>query len=150
MYDPKIFQVLFDLARVKPSVLQNRWHTSTGHDVSLLPMLSPVLSPNAFPASLTPGETAQGVTYQPFWTLTGNPRLLKSRPVVDVAEKQGITPEQVLYAFVHQGMGIAGLSACVLSGTTDETHMKEAVAAAESPEWPEGDLVAVRRQIYGE
>ena len=36
VYDPQIFSVLFEKARIKPYVLQNRWHASTGHDLSLI------------------------------------------------------------------------------------------------------------------
>ena len=149
VYDPTIFGTLFQLARIKPSILQNRWHHSTGHDVSLLSMLSPVLSPNTFP---TPpdGVSPIGVTYQPFWTLTGNTRLRQSAVVAEIASKYALTPEQVVYAFVHQGMGIPGLTACVLSGTTNEDHMREAIAATELEPWPEADIVALRREVYGE
>ena len=71
VYDPRIWNALRSLSnRIKPQVLQNRWHHATGHDVSILPTLSSVLSPNEFPLRQD-GSQQEGVRYQPFWTLTG-------------------------------------------------------------------------------
>lgn len=146
--------MLFERARIKPYVLQNRWHSSTGHDVSLLALLSPILSPNTFPPpSDVDGEQPRGVTYQPFWTLTGNQKLLQSDAVALVSAQRSLTPAQVVYAFVSQGLGLPGLAACVLSGTTDSQHMREAVAAvraAEADPWDEAELASLRQEVYGE
>lgn len=151
VYDPHIFSVLFEKARIKPYVLQNRWHASTGHDVSLLAQLSPVLSPNMYPLSLDSiVDAPRGVTYQPFWTLTGNQRLLQSESVARLSSRKGLTPAQVVYAFVSQGMGLLGLSTCVLSGTKDPAHMKEAVEAVQCEPWDDEELASIRRDVYGE
>ncbi|WFD35849.1 hypothetical protein MCUN1_002717 [Malassezia cuniculi] len=149
VYSPEIFSALYGLARIKPSVLQNRWHSSTGHDVSLLSLLSPSLSPNTFP-TYADGSTPRGIVYQPFWTLTGNPALLRSESVVKMCIKHDLTPAQVVYAYVHQGLGIAGLTGCVLTGTSDENHMREAVAATQLEPWSEEDISMVRQEVYGE
>ncbi|WFD00402.1 hypothetical protein MYAM1_003151 [Malassezia yamatoensis] len=151
VYDPEIFQALFQHARIKPSIVQNRWHSTTGHDVSLLSLFSPQMSPNAFPyAADVNSDDPKGVVYQPFWTLTGNQRLLDSDAVAVLAIKYHITPAQVLYAFVHQGFGLPGLQTCVLSGTTDEKHMREAVQAVNLTPWAEDDLTVLRSEVYGE
>ena len=149
VYSPEIFSALYSMARIKPTILQNRWHSSTGHDVSLLSQLSPSLSPNTFPTRAD-GTTSRGITYQPFWTLTGNPALLRSQSVVEMCIKYDLTPAQVVYAFVHQGMGISGLSCSVLSGTTEERHMHEAIAATQLEAWSEEDIGMIRQEIYGE
>ncbi|WFD04685.1 hypothetical protein MVES1_000008 [Malassezia vespertilionis] len=149
VYDPEIYQALFQAARIKPSILQNRWHHSTGHDVSLLSLLSPLLSPNDFPL-LDGALQPRGITYQPFWTLTGNTRLLESTPVAIMASKYNLTPSQVVYAFVHQGLGLPGLCTCVLSGTKNEEHMREAVQAVDSPPWTKDELASLRIEVYGE
>lgn len=142
---------MFEKARIKPSILQNRWHSSTGHDVSLLSQLSPVLSPNTFPPSAHFDEDGpRGVTYQPFWTLTGNPRLLQSDAVAALSVEKSLTPAQVVYAFVSQGMGLPGLATCVLSGTQNEEHMKEAVDAVHLPSWTDDQLASIRKEVYGE
>ncbi|WFD32424.1 hypothetical protein MSPP1_003471 [Malassezia sp. CBS 17886] len=151
VYDPEIFQALFKLAKIKPGILQNRWHGSTGHDVSLLALLSPALSPNLFPAPPEPfEEDTRGIVYQPFWILTGNARLLQSHAVAQISAARKLTPEQVVYAFISQGLGIRGLPTCVLSGTTDERHMREAVEAVRSPPWSDEEIATVRREVYGE
>ncbi|KAJ9107539.1 hypothetical protein QFC21_000997 [Naganishia friedmannii] len=56
-----------------------------------------------------------------FWTLSGNPGLLKSPPVLQFAKRHGMTVEQILFKFC-QSIGITPLS-----GTTNEQHMKEDV-----------------------
>jgi hypothetical protein len=35
------------------------------------------------------------ITYQSFWTLTANPDAVNSRVVRQIAQKRGVTPEQV-------------------------------------------------------
>lgn len=149
VYSPEIFSALYNMARVKPSILQNRWHSSTGHDVSLLSLLTPSLAPNTYPTR-SDGSVPRGIIYQPFWTLTGNPTLLRSESVVKMCIKHDLTPAQVVYAFVHQSLGIPGLPACVLSGTTNEQHMREAVSATQIEPWSEEDVALIRQEIYGE
>lgn len=148
VYDPDIFQAIARTTRIPPKVVQNRWHYTTGHDVALLSLLSPTLSPNSYEK----GE--KGVVYQPFWSLTGNPNLLSSVEVQNLAIEKGWTPQQVVYAFLASGMNIPGLRVTVLSGTTNEQHMEEAVAAVEAAgkdgTWKDGELDVIRRVVYGE
>lgn len=198
VHDPRIWALLRTPSispRVRPTVLQNRWHASTGHDVSILPSLSPSLSPNDYPYSTrhgspspspspnpglgTEGEErdalsvpsdAQGVRYQPFWLLTGNPRLLESTPVLTCAAERGMTPEQVVYRFAAQGFGLPGLAVTVLCGATNPVHVAQAVDAVTGPplqlagaplpglegvqrhahpDLDDDTLEAIRREVYG-
>ncbi|SAM85458.1 uncharacterized protein UBRO_07283 [Ustilago bromivora] len=148
VYNPDIFQAIARTTRIPPSVVQNRWHYTTGHDVALLSLLSPTLSPNSY----TKGE--KGVVYQPFWSLTGNPNLLSSVEVQNLAIEKGWTPQQVVYGFLASGMNIPGLRVTVLSGATNEQHMEEAVraveAAAKEGTWKDGELDVIRKVVYGE
>jgi diketogulonate reductase-like aldo/keto reductase len=67
--------------------------------------------------------------YQSFWTLSGNPNILKSRVLQNVAERIGATAEGTFYRFcVQEGI-------TVLDGTTSERHMQE-------------DLAVVREEKY--
>lgn len=153
VYDPDIFQAIVRTSTIRPRVLQNRWHYSTGHDVALLSLLSPAPS-NAH--AVQPAD----VVYQPFWSLTGNPNLLASVEVQDIAINRGWTPQQVVYSFLASGMNIPGLNVTVLSGTSNEEHMiqaVQAVAAASDPANPDAqpelkpyDLDRIRRVVYGE
>lgn len=149
VYDPDIFQAVARTTRIPPRIVQNRWHYTTGHDVALLSLLSPVLSPNDYSNGKAPG-----VVYQPFWSLTGNPNLLSSVEVQDLAIRNGWTAQQVVYAFLASGMNIPGLNVTVLSGTTNEDHMAQAVsavqAAANPNTWRPGDLDRIRTRVYGE
>ena len=128
--------------------MQNRWHYTTGHDVALLSLLSPQLSPND-----TNGK-GEPVIYQPFWSLTGNSNLLSSVEVQDLAIQKGWTPQQTVYAFLASGMNIPGLTVTVLSGTTNEDHMLEAVKAVEAAgkpgTWKPEELDKIRKVVYGE
>ncbi|KAN0064257.1 hypothetical protein ACQY0O_003424 [Thecaphora frezii] len=149
-YDPQLLLPLLTHP-TPPMILQNRYHHSTGHDVSLLPLLSPVLSPNLHPLPPS-GEPPLGTIYQPFWTLTGNPTLLASPPVQALARKYNRTPQQIVYQFVAQGLGLRGLNTTVLCGSTREAHLLQAVEAVhdvDSTPWSEQELDDVRREVYG-
>ncbi|UZJ55285.1 hypothetical protein CBS101457_004605 [Exobasidium rhododendri] len=156
VYDARIFNALRSAAkRVGPKFIQNRWHHTSGHDVSLLSMLSPVLSPNDFPlldpANPSTSSNEAGITYQPFWTLTGNPMLLKSEAVQIVAVNHDWTTEQVVYRFCAQNFGIPGLQVTVLCGTTDDNHMTEAVEAVMGEEMLSiHEVESIRKVVYGE
>jgi diketogulonate reductase-like aldo/keto reductase len=97
-----VLQAIFDSCKVKPSVVQNRFYPQTRHDVPL----------RAFCRE-------HRITYQSFWTLTGNPVLLKSKPVVMLSRAVGVSPQVALYALAID----AGIE--VLNGTTSAEHMRE-------------------------
>jgi len=105
-YELHAFEQLFNDASVKPTVLQNRFYQDSGYDVELREFC-----------------LRNNVTYQSFWTLTGNPHLLKSKAVQAPARRLGATCPQVLFRFV------SGLGVVPLTGTTDEEHMLQDLAA---------------------
>lgn len=107
-YDPHLLSTLFEAARVKPAVLQNRFYRETGYDREL----------RAF-------CRRHGVAYQSFWTLTANPHLLGHRDVVTLAHRYARTPEQILFRLLTQ-LGITPLC-----GTQSELHMQQALAIFE-------------------
>jgi len=98
-------QALWGAARVKPTVVQNRFHAETHYDRELREFCR-----------------AQQISYQSFWTLTANPHLLAHATVAGLASLWGRTPEQVLFRFLTQN-GIVPLS-----GTRSEQHMREDLA----------------------
>lgn len=155
VYDARILAALKNAAkRVGPRIVQNRWHHTSGHDISLLSSFSPSLSPNDFPLagpSNTSESSPSGITYQPFWTLTGNPRLLGSDAVQIVASNHKWTAQQVVYRFVAQHFGINGLKTTVLCGTTDKKHMAEVVKAVQGQEeLNTEEIESIRKVVYGE
>jgi diketogulonate reductase-like aldo/keto reductase len=91
---------------INPSVVQNRFYQATRWDVPLRGFCRD-----------------EGIVFQSFWTLTGNPGLMKSKVVTEMAEtlkEAGITDEKAvaLYSLV---LGLEGTS--VLNGTTNEERM---------------------------
>ena len=58
-----------------------------------------------------------------FWTLTGSPSLLSHPATASFAKENKCTLPQAVYRFA-QSLGITPLS-----GTTDETHMREDLVA---------------------
>jgi diketogulonate reductase-like aldo/keto reductase len=95
-----IFSALYDAATVKPHVVQNRFYPDTNYDVALRDYCR-----------------QKGIVYQSFWTLTGNPRLLKADCVKTLAEASNVTHQIALYALV------ATLDVVVLNGTTNPDRM---------------------------
>ncbi|KAI1471584.1 Aldo/keto reductase [Daldinia caldariorum] len=87
---------------VRPACVQNRFYPSTGWEVDLRGYCR-----------------EKGITFQAFWTLSGNPRLLTSRSVHELAASANVEPPVALYALV---LGLEGIS--ILDGTNNEAHMK--------------------------
>lgn len=96
-----ILRDLWLRAKVKPAVVQNRFYPDTYHDVELREYCR-----------------LSGIMYQSFWTLTGNPVLLKSKPVAALAEATNVGLPIALYALVMD-QGIV-----VLNGSTSTEHMR--------------------------
>lgn len=130
-----ILEHLYEAATVKPAVVQNRFYDDTDHDVDLRRFCR-----------------ERGIVYQSFWTLTGNPRLLKSQTVATLAVEVGVSPAEALYALVLSLEGIV-----VLDGTTSEEHMTPDLAVvtkmnawAEKEETRWNELCSEFRAMIGE
>jgi diketogulonate reductase-like aldo/keto reductase len=95
-------EALWDSARIKPAVVQNRFHADTGYDREI----------QAF-------CRGHGVIYQSFWTLTANPHLLTHPTVTSLAAKHRRTPAQILFRYLTQTEVVP------LTGTRTATHMRE-------------------------
>jgi diketogulonate reductase-like aldo/keto reductase len=98
-------EALFDSARYKPAVVQNRFYADTGYDREI----------RAFCRQ-------RGIIYQCFWTLTANPQVLAHRTVRDLTAKHGRTPAQILFRYLTQNDIVP------LTGTRSEIHMREDLA----------------------
>ena len=93
---------LYDSARYKPAVVQNRFYAETGYDRMI----------RAFCRQ-------RGIIYQSFWTLTANPQVLAHRTVREMASRHGRTPPQILFRYLTQNDIVP------LTGTRSEIHMRE-------------------------
>jgi diketogulonate reductase-like aldo/keto reductase len=98
-------ETLFDSARYKPAVVQNRFYADTGYDREI----------RAFCRQ-------RGIIYQCFWTLTANPQVLAHRTVRELATKHRRTPAQILFRYLTQNDIVP------LTGTRSEIHMCEDLA----------------------
>lgn len=101
-YDLDVLEALHRSARVKPVVVQNRFHAATGYDVDIRSFCR-----------------HHGIVYESFWTLTANPRVLADRQMVALAARYERTPAQVLFRYLTQE-GVVPLT-----GTRSENHMRE-------------------------
>lgn len=103
---------------IKPSVVQNRFYADTRYEVQLRRFCR-----------------EQGIVFQSFWTLTGNPGLLKSEPVKELAKAVGVSVQVALYALV---VGLERMT--VLDGTTNEGRMVEDLEGLKRVgRWVEGE-----------
>lgn len=113
-----LLKALYEAATIKPSVVQNRFYLATRFDVPLRQFCR-----------------EKGIVYQSFWTLTGNPGLLQSKPVDALSKEIGAEREQALYLLV---LGLERI--VVLNGTTREDTMRADLMALKNfQQWLDKD-----------
>ncbi len=98
---------LIEQAEIRPAVVQNRCYASQGWNRAVRELC----------------RTSE-IMYQGFSLLTANPSVLSHPKVQDISKRLGRTPAQVVYRFSIQ------IGTIPLTGTTDRTHMLEALDAA--------------------
>jgi len=104
-YQTERLQDLYQWARIKPAVVQNRFYAQTGYDRDIRDFCR-----------------RHGMLYQSFWTLTANPALLAHGTVQSLVQRYQRSPAQIFYRYLTQ-IGIIPLI-----GTTSASHMKEDLA----------------------
>jgi diketogulonate reductase-like aldo/keto reductase len=107
-YQLKQFRSMYEAARIKPTILQNRFYADTGYDRDLRKFCRD-----------------HAITYQSFWTLTANPHVLTDPALKDLAARHRRTPAQILFRYLTQ-IGVAPLT-----GTRDPKHMREDLAISD-------------------
>ena len=106
-YNLDVLKHLYEEARIKPALIQNRFYDKTGYDIKLRLWCAD-----------------KGIIYQGFWTLSANPHILASKTVAIIAQHLQKTPVQILFRYITQS-GIVPLT-----GTSSEQHMIEDLAVA--------------------
>ena len=101
-YELSMLKRLYDEAKVKPAVLQNRFYADTNYDTDIRAFCD-----------------GHDIRYQSFWSLTANPHLVGSETVLRAAMKRHLEPAQIFYAYLLS-KGIIPLD-----GTTSLEHMKD-------------------------
>ena len=104
-YQPEMLEDLYQKARIKPAVVQNRFYAQTGHDRDLRDVCR-----------------RHGILYQGFWTLTANPAILAHATVQTLAQRYQRTPAQIFYRYLTQ------IGVIPLTGTSSAIHMQEDLA----------------------
>ena len=99
-YELEVLQNLYEVAVVKPTIVQNRFYDETGYDIELRRWCR-----------------EHDITNQSFWTLTANPHLLAHTLLVQLSEQYGKSPAQVLFNYLRQR------HVTPLTGTKNPEHM---------------------------
>jgi diketogulonate reductase-like aldo/keto reductase len=120
-YEPAVLRALWREARIKPSVVQNRFYDKTGYDREI----------RAF-------CTEHGLRYQSFWTLTGNADVLATSELRAIAARYSASPAQVFFAYA------VALGITPLSGTCTERHMRDDLAL---PALSSSDTTSISRLL---
>jgi diketogulonate reductase-like aldo/keto reductase len=89
-------------------VVQNRFYAQTGYDQKIREFCR-----------------HEAISYQSFWTLTANPRLLAHGVVTTLAAKYERSAAQILFRYLTQNDVVP------LTGTTSVAHMREDLAIFE-------------------
>jgi diketogulonate reductase-like aldo/keto reductase len=119
--NPNQLWELIDKAEIKPMVVQNRCFAVHGWDEAVRKLCRD-----------------HDIIYQGFSLLTANWYALKDKGVLNIAQRAGKTPAQVIFRFAMQ------VGMVPLTGTTDEQHMKEDLKAFDF-ELNEEDVTYIER-----
>jgi diketogulonate reductase-like aldo/keto reductase len=101
-YDLGVLEALYGAARIKPAVVQNRFHADSGYDRRIRAYCR-----------------QRQIIYQSFWTLTANPEVLGHDTIAALAGAYHRTPAQILFRYLTQ------IDVVPLTGTRSEAHMRE-------------------------
>jgi diketogulonate reductase-like aldo/keto reductase len=101
-YDLELLKRLYNDARIKPSVVQNRFYDQSGYDIELRRWCD-----------------EHEIIYQSFWSLTANPHILASREFFALTQEYDKTEAQILYRYLNH-VGIVPLI-----GSTSQQHIRE-------------------------
>jgi diketogulonate reductase-like aldo/keto reductase len=99
---PAILQRLYKECTVPPLTVQNRFYAGNEYDMVNHDFCK-----------------EKGIVHESFWTLSGNPKLLASKPVVEIVAAVGVSKEVAMYSLVIN-MGFTPLN-----GTTNAGRMRE-------------------------
>jgi diketogulonate reductase-like aldo/keto reductase len=103
-YDQDELKCLYESARIKPAVVQNRFYARTHYDRDIRGYCD-----------------QRQIIYQSFWTLSANRALLAHETVTASAAIYGRTPAQILFRYLTQ------IGVVPLTGTKSDVHMREAL-----------------------
>ena len=101
-YDLDVLVYLYNNAKVKPSVVQNRFYAQSSYDKDIRKFC-----------------LEKGIIYESFWSLTANPHILSSEILQNLANKYERGVAEIFYRFLNH------INIVPLNGTTSSKHMIE-------------------------
>ena len=101
-YELDVLKYLFNNAKVKPTILQNRFYAQSGYDKELRAFCN-----------------ENNIKYESFWSLTANPNILVSEVLQNLAVKYQRGVAEIFYRFLNH------INITPLNGTTSTKHMIE-------------------------
>ena len=101
-YDLDVLKYLYNNAKVKPTIVQNRFYAQSGYDKEIRVFCK-----------------ENNITYESFWSLTANPNILSSEVLENLAIKYQRGVAEVFYRFLNH------INIVPLNGTTSTKHMIE-------------------------
>ena len=107
-YDLDVLVYLFNNAKVKPSVVQNRFYAQSDYDKDIRKFC-----------------LKNKIIYESFWSLSANPHILSSDILQKLAKKYKRSEAEIFYRFLNQ------INITPLNGTTSKKHMIEDLAFCE-------------------
>ncbi|PUE63456.1 aldo/keto reductase family protein [Arcobacter caeni] len=101
-YDLDVLKYLYNNAKIKPSIVQNRFYSQSSYDKEIRGFCK-----------------QNNITYESFWSLSANPHILESEVLKDLANKYDREVTQIFYRFLNH------IEIVPLNGTTSIKHMIE-------------------------
>ena len=101
-YDLDVLKYLFNNAKVKPSIVQNRFYAQSGYDKEIRVFCK-----------------ENNITYESFWSLTANPNILSSEVLQNLAFKYEKGVAEIFYRFLNH------IDIVPLNGIISTKHMIE-------------------------
>ncbi|WP_428026774.1 aldo/keto reductase family protein [Arcobacter sp.] len=101
-YDIRVLKALYKEAKIKPTILQNRFYKDSDYDKEIRVFCK-----------------ENNIKYLGFWTLSANLHILGSKEIINLARQYKKTQAQIFYRFLTQ------IEITPLNGTTSHEHMIE-------------------------
>ena len=99
-YDLEILEYLFKNAKIKPTIVQNRFYSQSGYDREIRIFCE-----------------KNKIVYESFWSLTANPNILASEVLQNLSNKYQRGVAEIFYRFLNH------INIVPLNGTTSTKHM---------------------------
>lgn len=101
-YDLDTLKFLYENAKIKPSIIQNRFYAQSGYDKEIRVFCK-----------------QNNITYESFWSLSANPDILISEVLQNLINKYQRSAAEIFYRFLNH------IEIVPLNGTTSTKHMME-------------------------